>query len=394
MRKLNHKIVGLSLISLLVTAWLQLAVPTAHAIYSPVLYKHVQLAKTHLKASRVKNGAGTAANAWDKWRKHVDQQAKSDPWYARVSPPNFVDAVATIKGDISLALEDAVASFQNLFGFAVGSSISACIRNDIYEMEDTAVAVGDEMVRTGILFDDANYILLKQDYVQLRYDINFLRNNFDDEKNLFPDGGENYYLSGQCPAQEWNKAIESFIKDFDYFVQSIENVGSGDAWGSILEMAEKRGKRQGEDWIKKNQLKVTLGGENGASDKSLIKDAVGLGAQFSVFWDKLKSLTPLDSAITAVEGVYQDTTEWLTKLKSGLSDRDKELARIKTALQYQLRFQGTIENSLIDFDKVLAEMEGEIKNTYSGQNAGLQKLIEQMSALEKGFCKNRAPESS
>ena len=105
-------------------------------------------------------------------------------------------------------------------------------------------------------------------------------------------------LSG-CPESDFVEAFEE-VKESLITLKTLSS-GSGSDWGSILVMAKARARRRAEEWIKSNQISMTLGGEEGGNPQSLIK-----GDSWNVFVGQFKtqkqilknmigSLTPLFS---------------------------------------------------------------------------------------------------
>jgi hypothetical protein len=73
-----------------------------------------------------------------------------------------------------------------------------------------------------------------------------------------------------CPEGDFLPAINEVINSFQN-LKTAFNPKKMIEWGSILEMAETRGKRKGEEWIKKNQITVTIGGREGGTVQSLMR---------------------------------------------------------------------------------------------------------------------------
>jgi hypothetical protein len=72
-----------------------------------------------------------------------------------------------------------------------------------------------------------------------------------------------------CPEDEFFPALNQVLEAW----RNLKTIGSFKAadWGSIWEMAEARARRNADEWIKANQLSVTVGGKEGGNPQSLVK---------------------------------------------------------------------------------------------------------------------------
>ena len=73
-----------------------------------------------------------------------------------------------------------------------------------------------------------------------------------------------------CPEGELLPAINQVFNSFEHLKTTL-NPKEMIEWGSLLEMAEARGKRAGEEWIKKNQVTISIGGREGGTPQSLMR---------------------------------------------------------------------------------------------------------------------------
>lgn len=72
-----------------------------------------------------------------------------------------------------------------------------------------------------------------------------------------------------CPEGDFMPALNEVMEA----LRNLKTIGSWQAadWGSILEMAKARARKRADEWIKANQLTLTLGGETGGNPQSLVK---------------------------------------------------------------------------------------------------------------------------
>lgn len=268
-----------------------------HAIYSPTISKNVSTIKQHLISARQQNGTGSIEDAFQ----NIIEQNKlaRERYKAEGLPLEFSIAQSLIYKDlfaniILKPLDDLFLIFNMIP--SEKSFASKCLRDDIWALQNLRDAVIQEMLKAYLMYDRYHGDLLKKDYKWLITHINILKKHGNDptspilvtkpEKTsnqyLFEsDGYINYYSitlqDGGCPQGE-------FVPAFNEVWESIQNVGviargSSVEWGSIWEMAESRARKRAAEWIKANQITLTIGGENGGSPQSLIK---GGG------WDRFK----------------------------------------------------------------------------------------------------------
>jgi hypothetical protein len=80
-------------------------------------------------------------------------------------------------------------------------------------------------------------------------------------------------------------------------MKNLGTIGTWQAadWGSIWEMARARARRRADEWIKANQITLTIGGEEGGNPQSLIK-----GGGFARFMGSLNTQLQILSNMTGI----------------------------------------------------------------------------------------------
>ncbi len=264
-----------------------------NAFYSPKISEGASAIKTNLRSAREQNGTGSVEDAVQ----NMIEQNKlaADRNEAQGLPPGVSVAQSLILKDVIAdkilkPLDDLFLIF-NLIP-SEQTVASKCLRDDIWGLQNLRDAVVQEMIKSYLMYDRYHGDLLKQDYKWLIAHINFLKKYgskpgepikfLDKIANEYPTSNEylfksksnvNYYsitiTEGGCPQGE-------FMPAFEEVWESIQNVGviargSSVDWGSIWEMAEARARRRAAEWIKANQITLTIGGEEGGNPQSLVK---------------------------------------------------------------------------------------------------------------------------
>ena len=268
-----------------------------HAFYSPVIAERASNIKANLRSAREQNGTGSIEDAFQ----NVIEQNKlaADRNEAQGLPPEVSATQSQILkdvfADILLKPLDDLFLIFNLIPSTGFSPASKCLRDDIWGLQNLRDAVVQEMIKSYLMYDRYHGDLLKKDYKWLVAHINILKKYgskpmdrmlatvtengksvtkfITANEYLFGSKSDvNYYsikFDGGCPQSEFPPA-------FNEVWESIQNVGviaSGSSveWGSIWEMAEARARRRAAEWIKANQITLTIGGEEGGNPQSLIK---------------------------------------------------------------------------------------------------------------------------
>lgn len=327
------------IIGLIVCVGLTVQATNAYAIYSPTISKRVSIIKQHVSAARSLNGNGTITSAVESVKQQDDKRKLEGKPMAL--PAEAAAIIPKVLGymfyDLMAAPYDSIFMIFNMVP-STGSVISSCLRNDIWLLEDLKDIVTQEMIKAYLLMDSNNGDLLKNDFDWLRQHIKILKEygpRPDDLMLLYVPkvgGGNdvvyvtsNQYLFGTGPElgldPETDPSINKysitfpvgegcpesdFVEAFKEVKESFETLkvlssGRGSDWGSILTMAKARARRKAEEWIKKNQITFTIGGEEGGSPQSLVRGDswnkfVGqMETQKKILKDMIGPITPLFS---------------------------------------------------------------------------------------------------
>lgn len=183
-------------------------------------------------------------------------------------------------------------SITMIFGFILseGNYVSSCLRDDIWMLEELGYYAFRESTKSFIMADDEMGRELWNDYNKIRKLVKFLKKNGNDPKKEIIDGGTTktvkqilygvdstdiayFYVDAPfdesedgCPG-EFYPAIKQIVDTFKTLDDSFNAGETG--WGDLMAVAEARGKKKADDWIKKNQFTFTLGGEKGGNSTSL-----------------------------------------------------------------------------------------------------------------------------
>jgi len=301
MHVLNRKIVVVSLAFFFAFALMQ--PEGAYAIYSSRLAEKVSQIRSDLITARLVNGTGSVEAAVEsvKAQNKLNRENKT----AEGTPAKATEAQRLVFDDIMRDIfSTPFDSFFMVFNliFSTGQSISVCLRDDIWTLEDLKDLTVQEMIKAYMLYDLENGDKLLDDYKYLMSNIRLLKQKGPDPNSSIRLG-DNYVSSTEyffgnpesdnlyqfylysdqgCQDGEFDRAFEQVGRS----AKTLETLGSGSGsdWGSIWEMAKVGAKRKAEQWIKANQLSLSLGGERGGNQQSLIK-----GGGFDKFVASLKT---------------------------------------------------------------------------------------------------------
>ncbi|MBN2307224.1 hypothetical protein JXD20_04525 [Candidatus Peregrinibacteria bacterium] len=457
----------------------------ALALYSPRLSQRVRLIQEHMMSSQAQTGGGTILEEVEQIKAY--NRAKRE-----------LNEETGISGDASLTVEtflrainpaailDSLAMVFN-YNYTNNEWISTCLRDDIWQLEELRNLVGAEMLKAYMLRDTYHGTLLSDDYKYLTTHINLLRMYGSDPDKEIPvldnndlvyitsseyffgeeahgDPPLNYYSNVSnflgygrtaCPEGEFDKAIEEVVNSAKtvYYTVGGNSAFSSAGWGSIWEMAQANARKRAAQWIRANQISLTLGGEEGGRLESLVK---GGGPQ--KFWGNVKSqlqilenmvgpVTPLfefakwvysgsdrltencvfyypegdvfrnctseqrqmqeecedDEAIASAKNINCDRFRNLTDVatfteyaqeEEGREARNAQVKKeVKTAFIYNMTFDAVAEENIYFMDDIMWDMVNQIKRGYqgAGEEAGLgiPTLTREIEALTDRQCANR-----
>jgi hypothetical protein len=479
------------IIGLLVLVGLSLQTNEANALYSPTISQKVSAIREHVYNSQAQNGSGSIleiienVKAYDKAKRETfDETGISAE--ARIAQELLFEETE------AFLLAHPLDSLFMVFNYEGVSKtfISNCLRNDIWSLEKLRDVVGQEMVKAYLNRDSLHGNLLQEDYVYLSKNIMLLRqyggdptaeiNALDEEwypvkitSNEYffgspPEGSGtaedpylNYYsivapfgenASRGCPNGEFTSALKEVKNSWE--VLKVLGSGQNVEWGNIWQMAEANARIRAKQWIRANQISLTIGGKNGGNLNSLIagggwdKFAAKVETQGKIIERMVGMVTPLfDMArwtgsslaqktglakectiFEADTGKFRDCTEteieWYQYCK-----KDKENARLEgircdrfrntqeqvsivekataqqklenentetkkeaeTAFRYQVTLDSVGEQALYEFDRILWDMNMVIKRGYEGVDRQAGEGIPSLLMELESFTRDQCP---
>ena len=468
----------------------------ALALYSPRLSQGVSAIRQHIQSSQAQNGGQTILEeieqikAYDKAKRDLKDETgiSGDAKVAMEYVFKTINAAFILSKGL-----DSLAMVFNI-NFVNGEIISTCLRDDIWHLETLRNIVGSEMIKAYMLRDTYHGALLMNDYIYLNTNIDLLRKygsnpqaQIHATRGAFPitvtsheyffnadqtaDDQINYYSNvdaflsyggeTSCPEGEFERAIEEVVNSWQTLKGTIggHSLFSATKWGSIWAMAEANSRTRAEQWIKANQLELTVGGEQGGNPQSLIKRdglnrfAGDLKTQIKILENMVGFVTPFFSkkiyqaplstatARTGIgadcvfyyheDNIFRDCNEnqmeeyqrcksdpeeakqeygircdryvnrneilsvstLLTRQQALLEENQQTREEVKTAFIYSLTFDSVAENSLYDMDRILWDMNSQIRRGYEKvhEEAGLSipTLTREITALSDRQCVNK-----
>jgi len=402
------KIIGVALSIFLLFA----QAGNALAIFSPVLSKEVGDIKKHILTARQQNGVGSWLNAMEKVRKNNAEWANDGK--ASGIPGLFVSYWVPLQAIFAQAFSE---SFLDGFLMLIyqdpetNGSITACLRDDIWQMQALQEEVLNELFKSSLFNDSVNSAILWSDYKRLEgrlagnnddYKMSSLKRDWASTIVWFPDGGINYYED--CPFGDLNEAIDSART-------SIERFTSGDTYfqmgsmkmATLWAVAEKRAVKRAADYIAKNQISLSLGGSPGADPEGLVSK--NFGGDFLTAVKRAKEAydsfhageligsigESAEKEAAAFAKMFENkgsSREVLAEYANTLKARQQDLARISNSLKFNLQLSRVSEQSLISIEAMMLAINDVIKQATSQKV--LPKLCERLSLIPKKQCPNKA----
>lgn len=288
--------------------------PATHAIYSPTVAEQVRIIKENLAYMRQQYGVGTLTDAFTVWSakdrecREAQKEAETNktlPTACGVSS-EMANVINSIKKTIiaDLVLQGSFFdSFTMLFNYVLSENeyISTCLRDDIFELEALQDAVVQQAVRAPLLGDIDSMRVLFDNFLYLKQITRELKKNYRDTPRWFGSAAaRNFYLNNICPYGEFREAGEDFVRSFENFTDAITNI-SPFGWGSISEAAQARARIRAMEWIRENQITLTIAGEEGGNPTSLLQSEEGgnlqgnFAATLKFLWDAVGLPIPVFS---------------------------------------------------------------------------------------------------
>ncbi len=291
----KHLIIGLTLL-----LSVGFHASSVHALYSPNISREVSKIKEHVLSAQAQNGDGDLLEIVSTIKtnnelKRQNNQAEGLSGSARVAQQMIIDQ--TYKSVIERPY-DSLSMVFNLNGYN-GQFISNCLRDEIWNLEALRDVVGQEMIKSYLLYDRQHGDLLKEDYLYLVSELDLLRKYGADPTaiirgatgeemtsteyffNIKTDSEDketvNMYtrkyfhsdLTG-CPDGEFEQVFEQVARSWKTFSVLATGRGNSAAWGDIWEMAQANAKVRARQWIQANQFSLTIGGTGGGDLQSLV----------------------------------------------------------------------------------------------------------------------------
>ncbi len=338
-----------------------LNVQSVQALYSPTISRNVSVIKEHMLSSQSVNGAGSLLSAIEtiKTMREVEEAQGEE---TGISGQARVAQELVLENTYDAVIQNPYDSLFMVFNYNAYNEqfISNCLRDEIWSLESLRDVVGQEMIRSYLLYDPIHGGLLKEDYLYLINEIDLLRKYGSDPNapiSARNQSGElvtvssNEYFFGMeasaenainlytrkyfhsddtgCPDGEFEQAIKQVVNSWNSIasISSGENViwsnneGKTDvqtdnaAWGSIWDMARANARVRAKQWTAANQISLTIAGEEGAQIQSLVKGGgwdkfTGeVSTQLEIVKNMVGPVTPLfDKSLWEYGGLDTDKT--------------------------------------------------------------------------------------
>jgi len=324
------------IIGLIILIGLSIQTSDVNALYSPTISRGVSEIQQHILNSQAQNGNGPLLDATESVVEH-DKENKEKNIETGISGRARIAQGVILAATFDFTIAHPLDSLLMVFNFETssGTYISNCLRNDIWSLEALRDLVGVEMVKAYLVRDDVNGNILMKDYSYLVEQITLLRQygwnpyklltpiNISSNEYFFgkkpstdPNNPTlNYYShasdSAGCPEGEFNKAINEVRNSWKTFTTLSQFNAE---WGDIWKMARTNARIRAGQWIKANQISLTLGGENGARIQSLVKGGGwdkftgNVKTQAQILENMVGPVTPFwDFSISALSSLAQKT---------------------------------------------------------------------------------------
>ncbi|MBU0705727.1 hypothetical protein KJ657_02425 [Patescibacteria group bacterium] len=461
-----HKIKRNFIIGLAVLIGLGIQAQSVFALYSPRLSQQVVVIRQHVQGSQEQNGTQSILEeveqikAYDK-AKRAESRETGIAGDAKVAQGLVFDT--TFASLIQFPLD----SIFMIFNYNAYNEewISNCLRDEIWNLETLRDKVGSEMIKAYLLRDTYHGSLLMQDYDYLVTQLDLLRRYGSDPKAKIEatlDGkavtiNSNKYFFGEdpkgnpplnyysnvgvfsssdatgCPDGEFEKAIEEVLNSWETLKGTVggHSAFSAEKWSNIYAMAKANARAKAREWIRANQISLTIAGKEGGNPQSVIKGGgtdkfVGYWkTQWNILKNMVGVVTPFYDAATnyqppsdtedvgtncrffnqadgyfrvcnkeQIEQYEKCQDEEMTKEESGIIKCDRfrnaaetisyadkinrqlalerehetALEDVETAFTYSMSMDSVAEETIYFMDDVLWDMNNQIKRGYKAVN--------------------------
>lgn len=410
---------------------LLIAAPTAHAIYSPKIVEFIGPISQHIFQARQINNTGSVRNGITRLFDNETIRMLNEE-NDRLRAQHKATGTGELQGYINKFKTDVAGdefgnfaeTFALLFNYLPaqeyidqnnaekekpGEFINSCLRNDILALQDMRDTILNEALVSSAKVNRQSATILWGDYKDIRAVIELLKVRYGDSApaNLFFNSGEtNYYLYDNCPEGgfwgEYSQAFQDLKRSGDVLWTAMSGQGLGQSssnaqWGSIKEMAIARSKVRATEWIRSNQLSLTIGEPEGGSSTSIASliRKEGLGGVANFFKTQLaiaKSLLPITLLFDpASKGINQLTV--LYDALAAARRQGAEFAQAETAIKFNLEFSTLADANTAQLEKTLTLINAEIRRGTEqfGENGGqsLPTLCQQVRNILIQHCPNQ-----
>lgn len=270
---------------------------SVQAIYSPRLSQKLSVIRQHIQESQAQNGSQTILQEIEQIQAYDDARRQAFE-ETGISGEARVAQEYVFNTTYDFLIQHPLDSIMMIFNYNGFNNewISTCLRDEIWSLETVRDLVGSEMVKAYMLRDTFHGQLLQEDYAYLITQLDLLRKYGSDptaiihasdasgspvditsSKYFFgSDSAEDYYNnsygiisnSGSCPEDEFQSAFREVVNSAKTL--GTLSAGKGVEWGSIWEMAKANARIRARQWIRANQIQLTIGGEEGGQVQSLV----------------------------------------------------------------------------------------------------------------------------
>jgi hypothetical protein len=332
---------------LLTLIGLTIQVSSAYALYSPRLSQQAGIIRQHIRESQAQNGTQSILEEYEQILAY--DKARREAFEAGGTSGNVRVAQDLISNDtLGWQISHPLDSLFMVFNFNVqnGEWISTCLRDDIWSLETLRDMVGAEMIKAYMLRDTLHGDLLMEDYRYIVTQLNLLRiygsnptaeiratrktdeelvtmtstqyffGNSDNNANYYRDAAGWIANETGCPESEFQNAFKEVVNSAKTLSNTVGKnaMFSSEKWGSIWEMAKMNARARAKQWIRANQVSLTLGGEQGGRAESLVK-ANGVDK----FWGEVKTQLQIAKNMVGPVTPLWSLVKWTaTKTAEGL----------------------------------------------------------------------------
>lgn len=379
-------------------------VESTHAFYSPVLSNEANLIRRHITQSKQKTGVGTFYDVGLKLSQN--QQQPSSIFNI------FSNAVAEtlFNGGLQNSVSDVFLLFR--YWTVNEAPITTCLRDDIWEIQILQEQVLNELFKAALLGNGQDANLLWADYQLLAKRIqggeitrNGKTENLPGLKDTYKQpywfpNSQQFYIN--CPYGEYERAWQALSQSFDRFVATFGNAGSQSLGSfsiqSINSAARQRAIFRAQQWIRQNQLRLSIGGVDGGSQRSLIQGPgiKGLLGDLRTEWTFVSKLTSeiFNSTLNSlIPNKRSNVNDYVVAYEQAQDAKKLATQQIEKALTYRLSLQNVSEESIAQMERILITTNTTIKAGFDksiSKEGNIGGVCELLGYVVKNQCKNKS----